>query len=185
MTPREKIDAAGEPPSRSTVLVAAVGGAGTFLLIALVLFRVLGGVNDAANKAADEQRQRNEQLRRQIAQLGGVKLPIPEPDQREEGPRPGLAKNQAFEDLTNPDPALRVLAVSAIARRHMSEPEAVAALVKRLRDDGEAVVRLAALRALVKVQPRPPAVTEALQAALKDDDARVRAEAEDALAPGG
>jgi hypothetical protein len=173
----------GESLSRSTVLASAIGGVATLALVVLVLFRVLGGVNQAVNNAADEQRERDAQLRRQLEQLGGGRPPVLDPANNPELPDP---KNPgpvdrllavALRDLVNEDPALRLLAVSAIARRHTSEPDAVAALVKRLRVDKDVEVRLAALRALRGVKPRTPAVEETLRDALKDNDPRVRAEA--------
>jgi hypothetical protein len=164
-----------EPPSRATVLASALGGVVTVALIVLMLYRVLGGVNQAVQNAADEEREREEQVRRQVARIGFGQPPPKLPDPAQGVTDPLLAA--ALRDLENEDVGLRKLAVGAVARRHLAEPAAVAALVKRLRSDQEVEVRVAALRALKSVKPRTPAVEEALRDAEKDADPRVRAEA--------
>jgi HEAT repeat protein len=162
-----------EPPPRTTIFISALGGVAAFTVIILVLFRVLGGVNQAMNNAAEEQRQRDEQNRRQLDRLFGGKQPAAEP-----------TRDRALEDVEHADAAIRHESVVVIARLYMTDPKTVPALVKRLTDDTDARVRLAALRALRTIDPRPPAVTEALQSATKDDDPRVRADAKAALVEG-
>jgi hypothetical protein len=167
--------------SRSTILFSALGGVATLVFIGLMLFRVLDRANDAARNAADEQRQRDEQLRRQLEGIGGRPPAAPEPRPLEPADPANVPPDRllavALRDLESDDPALRRLAVSAIARRHLAEPAAVAALAKRVREDRDAEVRLAAVRALKSVNPRTPVVEEALRDAAKDADPRVRAEA--------
>jgi HEAT repeat protein len=164
-----------EPPSRSVLLVSAFGAVGTLVLIVIVLFRVMDNVNQAVNKAGEAERERQEQVRRQIAaQLGGGKqVTLPAEDE---------TKARAFRDVEHADPILRLESVDVIARLYLTDPRAVPALVKRLKDDDDARVRLSAIRALQKVAPRTEPIEAALRAAIDDKDPRVRAEATAALA---
>jgi HEAT repeat protein len=159
-----------DPPSRTTILVAALGGVATFALIILVVFRVLDRANQGLNNAAEEQRQRDEQNRRQLDRLLGAKQPAPD------------MKSRALADVEHADPAIRLESVAVISKLSLTDPQAIPALIKRLKRDTDARVRLAALRALRTIDPRPPAVAEALQSATKDNDPLVRAEAEAAVA---
>ena len=167
-------DAANEPPSRSTILLGALGGVGTLVLIALILFRVLGGVNQAVNKANDEERERQERMQRQLAGIGIGKPADPDP-----------TRDRALRDIENADPALRLESVDVLGRLYLDDLRAVAHLAKRVVEDTDPRVRLAAVRALGKVKPRPKQVETILDSVTEnDDDPRVRAEAAAALAKG-
>jgi len=74
----------------------------------------------------------------------------------------------------------RLGAIAQIAQLYSHDPQAVPALVKRLKD-GDRTVRLAVVLVLGKIRTRSEEVMEGLRGCLADEDATVRKQAQDTL----
>jgi HEAT repeat protein len=95
---------------------------------------VLSDVGKGVNKAAEEQRAREEQNQRMMARSFEA------------------MKAKTFRELENPDPKVHLQAVVAIGQLYSADQQAAPALEKRLEDSDEEV-RLAAVLVLRKIQP--------------------------------
>jgi len=101
---------------------------------------------------------------------------------------PATVASELIEELTNPNPNVRVSAADALGQSgdgHGNDPRVVEALIATL-NDADANVRTSAAQALGKYGDKDPRVIEALIAAMNDDpDANVRVSAVDALGQSG
>jgi HEAT repeat protein len=94
-------------------------------------------------------------------------------------PSPVL-EDAALAALADPDPGVRLAAMSALARLAM-DPDPVATRLLPLMDDSDAGVRRAAPAALARLGSRSPTVVQALERASQSDDPALRRSAVRAL----
>jgi HEAT repeat protein len=91
-----------------------------------------------------------------------------------------LAVPRLLRTLEHPDPAVRILAVNALARLGPPARAALPKLIDLAKED-QAIVRAMAIEALPKIRPTGAGVVEVLTNALRDPDQQVRAKATQAL----